>query len=244
MHDDRPVPSRRRFHLRTLVICLAFIALFFGWYKSILRERTVRYALLQKQANAQLQKTVIESRASLRDYNPAVSRSKIKGVLSNARLEGVDLRGAMIDGGNSAFQRTVFDHSNLGNASLIGGHGSFQGASFNYTNLQNAKLAGGAGSFQLATFEGADLSGAELTGNLQGVSLANANCTGITISGSFQGAAIDAAQFQHADLSAIASTDLATCYYDAPPTYDANTKFPDGFDPSSHGWKKIPESSR
>jgi uncharacterized protein YjbI with pentapeptide repeats len=150
------------------------------------------------------------------------------------------LQCAVIHAGTSAFQRTVFDNSDLSNASLSGGGASFQGASFNHAVLRNAKLAGGSSSFQLATFESADLSGAVLTGNLQGISLRNAKCVDTTIQGSFQGANIDAAQFQDADLSAVESVNLASCYFDAPPTYDANTKFPEGFDPIANGWKKTP----
>jgi uncharacterized protein YjbI with pentapeptide repeats len=126
---------------------------------------------------------------------------------------------------------------------LTGGGASFQGASFNNAILRNAKLAGGGSSFQLATFENADLSGAVLSGSLQGVSLRKAKCVGTTINGSFQGANIGAAQFQNADLSAVRSEDLGSCYFDAPPTYDANTKFPDRFDPVTHGWKKTDAKS-
>jgi hypothetical protein len=31
---------------------------------------------------------------------------------------------------------------------------------------------------------------------------------------------------------------VPSCYFDTPPTYNANTKFPNGFDPVGNGWKK------
>ena len=233
-----------RFRLRTVLVCMAFIALVVGWYTSMERERTRSARLLRQLMNAQSQIGLAESRAELQTNVTSGGNPPAKGVLSRARFEGVNLRDVVIQGSTSAFQKTVFDKSDLSNASLTGGGASFQGASFNKAILTNAKLVGAGSSFQLATFEGADLSGAALTGNLQGVSLQNAKCIGARINGSFQGANIDAAQFQNADLSAIRGEDLASCYYKTPPTYDANTKFPDRFDPIEYGWKKVAASSR
>jgi uncharacterized protein YjbI with pentapeptide repeats len=194
--------------------------------------------LVQQLQNAKLQIRLAESRAEI--LANATSQRSLRDKRMSARggFEGIDLRGAVIEAGISAFQKSVFDYSDLSNASLTGGGSSFQGASFYKATLKNAKLAGGGSSFQLANFESADMTGAVLTGNLQGVSLRNAECVGTTIKGSFQGANIDGVQFQSADLSALRSEDLASCYYDAPPTYDANTKFPNGFDPVANGWKK------
>jgi uncharacterized protein YjbI with pentapeptide repeats len=242
LHDQR-APRGLRFKLRTVLACIAFTAFVIGWYSSIERERTRSARLVQQLMNAQSQVRMAESRVQIQTNVPSSGNQKAKGVLSKARFEGVNLRDAVIQGGASAFQQTVFDNSDLSNASLTGGGASFQGASFNNAILRNAKLVGGGSALTLATFESADLSGAVLTGNLAGVSLKNAKCLGTTIKGSFQGANIDAAQFQNADLSAIRSEDLGSCYYDAPPTYDTNTKFPARFDPIAHGWKKSKAAS-
>lgn len=244
MLHDRLSTRGLRFNLRTVLVCIALIAFVVGWYTSMERERSRSARLVQQLINAQSQIRLAESRAEIQADASCSGNARTKGVLSRARFEGVNLHGAVVQGGASAFQRTVFDHSDLSNTSLTGGGASFQGASFNNAILRHAKLAGGGSSFQLATFESADLSGAVLTGNLQGVSLRNAKCVGTTIDGSFQGANIDAALFQNADLSGIRSEDLASCYFDAPPTYDVNTKFPDRFDPIAHGWKKVPASSQ
>lgn len=238
MLRDRLATSGLRFKLRTSLFFIAFISLIIGWYTSIARERTKSARLVQQLMNAQSQIRLAESRAGIQADARSIGTQRAKGALSSAKFEGVNLRDVVIQAGTSAFQRTVFDNSDLSNASLTGGGASFQGASFNNAILRNAKLAGGGSSFQLATFENADLSNAVLTGNLAGISLRNAKCVGTTINGSFQGANLDAVQFQNADLSSIRSEDLGSCYFDAPPTYDANSKLPDRFDPIGHGWKK------
>jgi Pentapeptide repeats (8 copies) len=243
MHD-RLATKRLRFNLRTGLVFVAFFALVIGWYTSTAQQRARSAWLVQQLMNARSQIQLAESRAEIQADAHANNDSTAKGLLSGAKLEGMNLRDAVIGGGTSAFQKARFDRSDLSNASLTGGVASFQGASFNNAILRNAKLAGGGSSFQLATFENADLSGAVLTGNLQAVSLRNAKCIGTTISGSFGGANISTAQFQNADLSAVRSEDLASCYSDAPPEYDANTKFPERFDPITHGWKKTDAASR
>jgi uncharacterized protein YjbI with pentapeptide repeats len=227
-----------RFNLRSALFWIAIIAILIGWYTSRERERIRSAKLLQQLLNAQSQIQLAELRADIQHDVASNDVPRNEGVLSSAKFEGVNLRDAVIQGGTSAFQRTVFDNSDLSNASLTGGGASFQGASFNNAKLTNAKLTGGGSSFQLATFDGADLSGAVLTGNLQGVSLRNAKCVGTAINGSFQGANIDGAQFQNADLSSIGSNNLQSCYFEVPPTYDAKTSFPQGFNPVTVGWKK------
>jgi uncharacterized protein YjbI with pentapeptide repeats len=238
MSDDVDTKARLRFRLRTALVCMALVALLIGWYTSMERERAKSARFVQQLMNAQFQVRMAESRAEMQDH--AVSRTKTrgKGALAKASFEGVDLRDVVIKAGTSAFQLTIFDNSDLSGTSLTGGDASFQGSSFKNAILKNAKLGGGGSSFQLATFENADLSGASLTGNLQGMSLRKAKCIGARINGSFQSVNIDAAQFQQADLSAISHQDLASGYYETPPTYNAKTSFPDGFDPNAHGWKK------
>ena len=230
-----------RFSLRTALVCTALIALTLGWYRTVKEARTRNARLERELTNAVAQIHLAESRAAFQGGDRSNVKPTAKGgVLSGATLEGVNLRGIVIDGGSSAFQRTVFGHSDLSNVSLSGGAASFQAASFNHAILKNARLTGGGSSFQLATFEDADLSGAELTGNLQGISLKHAVCVGTTIVGSFQGARIDAVQFQMADLTGINNRNLASCYFEDPPTYDAETTFPEGFDPAANGWSEVP----
>jgi uncharacterized protein YjbI with pentapeptide repeats len=83
-----------------------------------------------------------------------------------------------------------------------------------------ATIVGGGASFQKATFEGAILIDATLSGNFQLVNISGARLEG-------------------ADLSAIARDNLASCYFKDPPTYDARTKFPPGFDPAERAWRRI-----
>jgi len=230
---------RLRFNLRTVLFWMAFLALLIGWFTSNARERARSRELVQQLMNARSQVRLAESRAEFQVEAHAEGGPKARSGLSSGRFEGVDLRDVVIQAGISEFQRTVFDNSDLSHASLAGGGASFQGASFKNTKLRSVKLTGGGSSFQMATFEGADLTDAALTGNLQAMSLRNAKCVGATISGSFQGTSIDGTQFQKADLSAIRSNDLKSCYFEVPPTYDANTKFPQGFDPKAAGWTKF-----
>src|SRR2546429_368806 len=116
MLHDRLAPRGLRFKLRTLLACIAFIALVSGWYSSIERERTRSARLVQQLMNAQSQVRMAESRAQIQTNVPS-SGNQAKGVLSKARFEGVNLRDAVIQGGASAFQQTVFDNSDLSNTS-------------------------------------------------------------------------------------------------------------------------------
>jgi hypothetical protein len=47
------------------------------------------------------------------------------------------------------------------------------------------------------------------------------------------------ARFEGADLSALDSGDLASCYFKEPPTYDHQTTFPAGFDPVKNLWRRV-----
>lgn len=242
--DAQATTKGPQFKLSTVFAWMAFFALVIGWYTSTSRERSRNAMLGELLSNARLQVSLAESRGELQAEARSSDTAETKRVYSVARFDSMSLRGAVIQVGDSAFQRAIFDNSDLSNAALTGGAASFQGASFKNAKLRNAKLSGGAGAFQVATFEDADLASAVLIGNLQGVSLRNANCEGATISGLFQAANIDAAQFAAADLSAIRSEDLASCYYKDPPTYDAQTKFPADFDPIARGWKKTAAGSK
>jgi uncharacterized protein YjbI with pentapeptide repeats len=236
MLHDQSSTKRLRFNLRSVLVWVAVIALLIGSYTSVRRERIKNVRLTEQLLIARSEIRLAEDRFEIQTSSSNTSNTK--GELSNTRLEGAILTDAVIKGGDQAFQRTVFDNSDLSNASLIGGVSAFQAASFNNATLKNAKLIGGAASFQLAKFENADLSAAVLTGNLQGISLRNANCKGATIKGRLQSANLDAAHFENADMSGVNGEDLGSCYHDTRPTYDVDTKFPDGFDPVAHGWRK------
>ena len=157
-----------------------------------------------------------------------------------AELEGSDLTGMAIASNSNAFQLASFRNCKLEFASLKGGTASFQSACFDEANLKGANLSGDTASFQGSTFVSADLTGATLTGgrgSFQGASFEDATMIDTKWVGNFQRVNINAVKLQGADLSAIDSNNLASCYFDLAPTYDAKTKFPTGFDPREHLWR-------
>lgn len=228
-----------RLKLRTALALVGGVALAAGWYASMERLRSRDAWLRQQLFNARSEVQAAAWRAESR-ADESLNGAEQESARPRVRFGGAKLPGVVIKAGDSAFQRAVFDNVDLSNGSLTAGVSSFQLASFNNAVLTGARLIGGGGSFQLASFENADLRNAVLKGNLQGVSLKNAKCIGATISGSFQCANIDGAQFQKADLSAVERNDLASCYFDARPAFDRATKFPDGFDPVDQGWELVP----
>ena len=142
----------------------------------------------------------------------------------------------------NAFQWASFRKCSLEGATLEGGVSSFQRARFDAAKLARASLKGSDCSFQMSTFVGADLTGATLIGgpsSFQGASFEDAILIDARLSGSFQSVNLSGAKFDAADLSAIAGDDLASCYLKNPPTYDARTKFPPGFDPVERLWKRV-----
>jgi uncharacterized protein YjbI with pentapeptide repeats len=143
-----------------------------------------------------------------------------ENAFQRASFRGCCLEGATLIGGDASFQLARFDAAKLARASLKGGGSSFQMSSFVGADLTSATLAGGGASFQGASFEGAILVGAKLIGDFEGVN-------------------ISGARFEAADLSAIGRDDLAGCYFKEPPTYDAGTKFPPGFDPAERSWRRV-----
>ncbi len=156
-------------------------------------------------------------------------------------LAGANLRGVTIASVSNAFQRASFQSCDLQDATLEGGGAAFQFAQFDNASLANAKLTGGGASFQLATFVNADLTGAVLSGggaSFQRASFENATLVRARLIGDFQLANISNAHFEAADLSALDSDSLASCYFKEAPTYDEQTIFPDGFDPEQHLWEK------
>lgn len=240
--------SGPRFKLRTVLFGITFVAILVGWYTSLTREqarserevREVTDKLSQKLRTVQTEERMTGLRGPTQNQMMRMryDRSLEHGELVEPNFEKADLRGFVIQAGEKAFERTNFDGSNLRDATLTGGDASFQGASFKFAKLNNSNLTGGDSSFKLAVFEYADLSGAVLKGDFQGALFKSANCTGATIIGSLNGANIDGAQFEDADLTGIGSNGLKSCYFGTPPSYNANTKFPVGFDPKELGWQQ------
>src|SRR4051794_19508734 len=121
-----------RFQLRKVLTWITFVAILIGWYTSLMRERTRSdkriQQLTQQLMNAQSEIRSSNFRTDLRArmhgrLPPELGRLGAigKSVLADANFEHVNLRGAVIQGGVSAFQQTVFDNSDLSDASLTGG---------------------------------------------------------------------------------------------------------------------------
>jgi uncharacterized protein YjbI with pentapeptide repeats len=165
-------------------------------------------------------------------------------VLWEAKLDGAHLRGVTIASPSNAFQWASFKDCDLENATLQAGGAAFQFARFDNSNLVNTKLMGGGASFQEATFVNADLTGATLDGggaSFQGSSFENATLVRARLVGSFQSVNISGAHFEGADLSALDSYSLESCYFKEAPTYDGQTQFPDAFDPETQLWRQVAE---
>jgi uncharacterized protein YjbI with pentapeptide repeats len=223
-----------------MLMLTMLLALLLAWRSSeqrAERQRTRQAGLLQY-----VEEELERARQELRDRDRP-RRDKTR-VLWEAKLDGTHLRGVTIASSENAFQGASFRDCDLKDATLQGGVSSFQFARFDNANLVNAKLAGGGASFQIATFVGADLTGAVLTGEgtaFQKSSFENATLVRARLVGSFQGVNISGTRFEGADLSALDSDSLASCYFREPPTYDGQTKFPAGFDPEALLWRRVPE---
>ncbi|MBT3375571.1 MAG: pentapeptide repeat-containing protein [Lentisphaerae bacterium] len=170
--------------------------------------------------------------------------------------DGADFAGTVLSNAASSFQRASFDSANLADAKLNGSFqlasfvnadlsgaelaGSFQCACFDNASLVNATLSGEGSSFQAASFVAADLSGASIKGNFQCARFAGAKLVGATVLDSggpaFQGMDIDGSWFEGADLSKITRRTLESCFFGTPPSYDEETRFPQGFNPRRQGW--------
>ena len=135
-------------------------------------------------------------------------------------MVGCNLRNTTLECGAAAFQSAIFDESVMLNARLSAGVSSFQNSSFADADLTGAILRGGRASFQGASFE-------------------NATLIGGTLIGDFQTANFSGTRFEDADLSRIPARHLSTVHFNVPPTFNANTKFPVGFDPKP--WTQVDE---
>jgi uncharacterized protein YjbI with pentapeptide repeats len=234
-----PAGRSPRFSVRGLFFLILLVALALGWFstqRSAERERR-RHEQRLRYAEEELRRARDESRDRMRGPRPDRARS-----FWEADLEGSNLAGMTIASDGNVFQRASFRDCRLEGATLEGGVSSFQLARFDAARLARARLRGGGASFQASSFVGADLTGATLIGgpsSFQGASFEGAALVGAMLSGSFQGVNISGARFEAADLSTIAGDDLASCYFKEPPTYDARTKFPPGFDPVERSWRRV-----
>jgi len=228
-----------RFSVRELFFLILLVAFVVGWVSS--EQRADRERRLQEQrlryAEEELRRARHELRDQMRGPRPDRSRS-----FWEADLEGSNLAGMTIASDGNAFQRASFRKCRLEGSTLEGGVASFQFARFDAAKLARACLKGGVSSFQESSFVGADLTDATLIGgsaSFQHASFEEAILIGAKLSGNFQGVNISGARLEAADLSAIDRDDLASCYFKKPPTCDARTKFPHGFDPVERSWRRV-----
>jgi uncharacterized protein YjbI with pentapeptide repeats len=230
-----------RFTIRTLLLLTFLVAMVLGWRASV-RDARQQLAL----QTIQLQYAEEELRRARDDLG---DRDRPKQPTTRnfweAELDDAYLRGMTISSPTNAFQRASLKNCDLQDVTLEADAAAFQFARFDESNLKNAKLTAGVASFQAATFVGCDLTNAVLDGgdsSFQGSSFANATLMGAKWVGSiasFQMVNISGAHFEGADLSAIESSSLESCYFKEPPTYDGQTRFPVGFDPAARSWRRV-----
>lgn len=228
-----------KYSTRSLFVLLFVVAILFGWFNSVRHARLQSNVLLRRleYAEQELRRKTDELQRLRKGVTPDETRS-----FWQAGLEGTNLASMTIASDSNAFQRASFSDCNLRDASLSGGGSSFQEARFDGANLQGATLVGGSSSFQAASFVKSDLTRAKLTGgptSFQQASFEEATLVDAVLVGSFQLVNLNGAKLSGADLSGIASSDLETCYFKQPPTYNAQTKFPAGFDPVQQQWRKV-----
>jgi len=228
-----------RVSIRGLFFLIVLVALLFGWLSS--QQRAERELRQQGQRLRYAEEELGRARDELRDQQRGPRPDRARSFWE-ADLEGSNLVGITIASDSNVFQSASFRKCRLEGATLEGGDASFQRARFDAAKLARACLKGGGSSFQASSFVGADLTGATLIGgsaSFQSASFEEAILIGAKLSGSFQVVNISGARLEAADLSAIARDDLASCYFKEPPTYDARTKFPLGFDPVDRLWRRV-----
>jgi uncharacterized protein YjbI with pentapeptide repeats len=229
---------RPRFTIRSLLILTLLIALGLGWHSSV--QRAERTLALQTNRLRYAVEELNRVREEL-GFRDRATRGSAE-TLWDVQFDGARLRGISYSSSNNAFQRTSFKDCDPQNATLQAGGAAFQRARFDGANLADAKLTGGGSSFQRATFVGADLTGAVLEGggsSFQLSSFEDATLVRTRLVGSFQLSNISGARFEGADLSALDSDSLASCYFDDPPSYDDQTHFPADFDPVARQWRRV-----
>lgn len=231
--------------IRTLLGVTLIAAFGFGLIVAVQQTNVWRYRYFRAERRLMAAESQLKLRGVARRPDGV---ARLQRFLFEAVLEGSDFSNVSIKAGASAFQKTWLVNADLENANIVAGGASFQRATFDHANLHGAQLAGGTSSFQLASFAGADLQGATLTGgdaSFQGASFRDADLTGASIKcpangSAFQAVDLNSAKFERADISAISTGDLESCYFSEPPTYNEKTRFPSGFDPAVAGWKRQP----
>jgi len=231
-----------RFTIREVLLLTLLIAVVFGWRHSSQRSARQVRDLQRRIVHAKWAVDFDASREEVQSRKaPSSWKNGLQQKFSYLTLDGVNLQGVSIKGGDQSFQSAALLNCNLSKATL---DGTFQGARFDGSNLVRAKLSGGVSAFQASSFVDADLTGATLQGassSFQGASFAGANLTDATIIGSassFQAVKLDGALLDGADLSRLEQGSLQSCYFQEPPTYDERTRFPVDFDPVEAGWKR------
>ncbi len=231
-------PRVLKFSNRTLFGVVVLVALICGWFSTW--QRADRERRRHEQRLLYAEQELERARGQVRDLARA-NRPDLTRSFWEAELEGANLTRMTLTSTSNAFQRASFRNCMLENATLKGGDASFQFACFDDAILAQASLTGGGASFQESTFVRAELTGATLTGgpgSFQSASFEDAILVGAKLVGSFQAANISGAKLQGADISAINCDDLASCYFNSPPTYNAETMFPEGFDPTEQLWRR------
>ncbi len=222
-----------------MFVLILMLSVVLAWVGNEMRFAAVIRSHQRQLAYAQSQLQRAEENLARLERGPRPDRSR---PFWETDLEGTNLAGMTLKIPSNAFQKASFRNCDLKGATLEGDGSAFQLSSFDGAQLAGATLTGGGAAFQRSSFVGADLTGAILTGgasSFQSATFASANLKGAKLTGSFQVSTIDSTRFEGADLSGIASQDLASCIFGTPPTYDAMTVFPAGFDPVANMWRKV-----
>lgn len=238
--DVQPRPWRPQLIVLAVFVLMMPVVVGIGWIWSLqgVQRRLTEQEQQLRYAQEELQRA--------RDQVGELSRTREsdRRAFWQTAFDGADLSGATIILPGNAFQRASFQDGNLENTTLQAGRSAFQFARFDRANLRNATLTGEDASFQEATFAGADLTGSQLNGgtsSFQRASFENADLSGARLAGNFQFANLSGARLEGADLSLLDGSSLGSCYFDQPPTYNDETRFPTGFDPEVSLWKRTGE---
>lgn len=233
--------DRRRFRIsvRGMFVLILILSVILAWVGNEMRFAAVIRSQMRtlKFAQSELERAEQELARLRQGKRPDRTRP-----FWETDLEGTNLAGMTLKIPSNSFQKASFRNCDLKGATLEGAGSAFQLSRFDGANLAGATLTGGGAAFQRSSFVGADLTGAILTGgaaSFQSATFASANLKGAKLTGSFQVSTIDSARFEGADLSGIASQDLASCIFETSPSYDAKTVFPAGFDPVANMWRKV-----
>jgi uncharacterized protein YjbI with pentapeptide repeats len=220
-----------------LLLLTLLVAMLLGWHSSV--QDAKRQLALNANRLQYAESELERARDELKDRDrPKQTAARM---FWQAEFDGAYLRDVTISSPGNAFQRASLKDCDLENATLQAGGAAFQFARFDGSSLVNAKLTGGGASFQLTTFVACDLTGAVLAGagaSFQGSSFENATLVRARLTGSFQNVNISGAHFEGADLSALDSQSIESCYFKEAPTYDGETAFPAGFEPVANLWRR------